>query len=232
MLFFLQLGLILAKIEEPATPLVVLLGVMLVGLFLAGALYLFSLPYMVLAFNSPLIASGGKLGFEGSRMGSAAGRGVGRWAIVPPGTPLSTAPTSKAVDAGDVVGRWQFYLDRLSRRCSSSSAPTALLPRRSCPTRGRRKNYPGGTWRLEGPGIHLDGYVTATEEATNEARTWWVINTTSGPALYGGDGDRAQRLFLPTGAQGDSKVHILKRTPAPKVGQARGEETPNLAAYP
>ena len=99
------------------------------------------------------------------------------------------------MDTGDVVGRWQFYLDRLSRAVLIEFRPDGTFAQTILPNQGGAKNCPGGTWRLEGPRIHLDGYVTATEEATNEARTWWVIDTTSGPALYGGDGIEPSGCF-------------------------------------
>ena len=197
MLFFLQLGLILAKIEEPATPLVVLLGVMLVGLFLAVRCICSACRTWCWLSIPRSIASGWRanLGLREVEWENAPG-GKGRWGDSSrPGTPLSTAPTSKAVDTGDVVGRWQFYLDRLSCAVLIEFRPDGTFAQTILPNQGGAKNCPGGTWRLEGPRIHLDGYVTATEEATNEARTWWVIDTTSGPALYGGDGIEPSGCF-------------------------------------
>jgi hypothetical protein len=106
----------------------------------------------------------------------------------------SIHPTGNRVTSDDLVGRWQFYLDRASASVRIDFRPDGTFTQTILANQGGFRACPGGTWRLEGALVHLAGYVTAAE-GISESRTWWMIDTPAGLALFGGDGPFAQSFF-------------------------------------
>ncbi|MGD0516953.1 MAG: hypothetical protein ABSA26_05395 [Thermoguttaceae bacterium] len=161
------------------------------SLLLGGIIYLLNLPFLILAFNSH---------FYRKRLEQIFINDKGRlwedqWHRHLDDVPLSTEPTGKPVAADDLVGRWQFYLDGVSKTVSIDFRPDGTFAQTISSNQGGAQQCPGGTWRLEGPKILMEGYITAAE-GTSQARIWWMIDTTSGvPALFGGDGPDAQSFF-------------------------------------
>jgi hypothetical protein len=100
--------------------------------------------------------------------------------------PRSVTPTAKALREEDIAGPWQFYLDRASRTVTVDFKTNGTFIETIVPNQGRFIECPEGTWRLDGPWIHLDGYVAA-EPGTSQSRTWWVVDTPAGFAMFGGD---------------------------------------------
>ena len=159
-------------------------------LFLGGTLYLIILPFVILAFKSP---------FYQERFENIFRVKVGRrvdWVRpeILDDSPLSTEPTGNPITVDDVVGRWQFYLDRASVTVSVDFRPDGTFSEMVLANQGGVREWPGGTWTLEGPLVHLAGYVTAVE-GVSESRTWWMIDTPSGLALFGGDDADPQTFF-------------------------------------
>jgi len=71
--------------------------------------------------------------------------------------PLSTEPTVKPVAADDLLGRWQFYLDGVSKTVSIDFRPDGTFAQTISSNQGSVQQCPGGTWRLEGPKILMEG---------------------------------------------------------------------------
>ena len=162
-----------------------------VSLFLGGVIYLINLPFLILAFKSPFYRER----FERIFINGQGRQGEDQWYRHLDDTPLSAEPTSRSVQAYDLVGRWRFYLDRESKTVIIDFRPDGTFSQTISPNQGRIRQCPGGTWRLEGPKVHLEGYITAVEGTSHE-RTWWMIDAPSGGlALFGGDGPDAQSFF-------------------------------------
>jgi hypothetical protein len=162
------------------------------SLFLGGIIYLINLPFLILAFNSHFYRKRLEQLFINNNKGRL---GEDEWYRHLDDVPLSTEPTGKPVAADDLVGRWQFYLDGVSKSVSIDFRPDGTFAQTISSNQGRVQQCPGGTWRLEGPKILMEGYITAAE-GTSQSRTWWMIDTSSGGlALFGGDGPDAQSFF-------------------------------------
>jgi hypothetical protein len=170
------------------------LGQMLIALIpataiLGGILYLVNLPFLVLAFNCPFYRERFENIFH-SKKEDAEDREHGYLLD----ESYSTEPTGKPVAIEDVVGRWQFYLDSASKTVVIEFKPDGTFTEEFLPLQGRIQECPGGTWKLEGPKVRLDGYVTAAQGAT-ASRTWWMIDLPNGLGLFGGDGAEAKSYF-------------------------------------
>ena len=149
---------------------------------LGGLVYLWNLPFLVLAFKCP---------FYGERLrkmlglGSEACREAGQ--ELPEGlATTSTEPTRQPVTAEDLVGPWQYYLAGACRLVSLDFRPDGTFAQTFVHNRDGVQQCPGGTWRLEGPMIHLEGYQSAARGGVVSA-TWWMMDTASGLAPCGGD---------------------------------------------
>jgi hypothetical protein len=160
-----------------------------VAAVLGGIIYLVNLPFLVLAFNCPFY----KERFENifyRKKEDAEDRKHGYLLD----ESFSTEPTGKPVAIEDVVGRWQFYLDSAAKTVVVDFKPDGTFSEEILPIQGRIQECPGGTWKLEGPKVHLEGYVTAAE-SVSASRTWWMIDLPSGLGLFGGDGAEAKSFF-------------------------------------
>jgi hypothetical protein len=142
-----------------------------------GIAYLVNLPFLLLAFNSPFYADR----FRALFFPATAALGDLRYA-----PPLSTEPTAKPVVMADIVGSWRFYLDEASSTVVVEFHPDGTFAQNVLPNHGEVKSCPGGTWRLAGPMVHLDNYVTA-KDALAQQLTWWMVDTSQGLALFGGE---------------------------------------------
>ena len=153
------------------------------SLFFATALFLLNLPFLVLAFNSPFYRERFHALFcpESPLTAELVDDASPRYA-----PPLSTDPTNKPVSVADVVGPWRFYLDEATSTVVVDFHADGTFAQTIASNRGEVKECPGGTWRLEGPLIQLSGYVT-TKEGIAETRTWWMVDTSEGPAVFGGE---------------------------------------------
>ncbi len=146
-----------------------------VSLLLGGIIYLINLPFLILAFKSPFYRER----FERIFINGKGRQGEDQWYRHLDDTPLSAEPTGRSVKVDDLVGRWQFYLDSASRTVSIDFRPDGTFSQTISLNEGRIQQCPGGTWRLEGPKVHLEGYITAAD-GTSQQRTWWMIDTPSG----------------------------------------------------
>jgi len=155
----------------------------IMSLFLALALFLLNLPFLLLAFNSPFYRERFHALF--CRAGPLAAELIDEQ-NVRYAPPLSTDPTQKPVSVADVVGPWRFYLDEVASTVVVDFKADGTFRQTIMPNQGGARQCPGGTWRLEGPLVQLSGYVTAKEEAS-EPRTWWIVDTSAGPAVFGGE---------------------------------------------
>jgi len=162
----------------------VLFPILVVAPIWGGILYLISLPFMILAFNCPFYQ---KRFQEALRLEDRFWPSPGR-AVLPQGdSPFSLEPTASPVGVENVAGRWQFYLDGLGKTVILDFKPDGSFAQAIVSNQGGPTQCPGGSWRLEGAMVRLDGYVTAGQGA-RESRSWWMVDTPSGLALYGGDG--------------------------------------------
>ncbi len=161
-----------------------LLPVLVMGPIGGAILYVFSLPFMILAFNCPFYR---KRFQDALRLKERSGPSPGRVELPRGDSPFSLAPTAKPVGVESVAGRWQFYLDGLAKTVILDFRPDGSFAQAIAANEGGLEQCPGGSWRLEGATVHVDGYVTAAGGA-REARAWWMVDTPSGLALYGGDG--------------------------------------------
>jgi hypothetical protein len=177
-----------------------ILSMMAVALVvLGGALYLINLPFLILAFKSPFYRERFLKTFCLEKSDSLEGETAAPLDDVP----FSAEPTAKPVAAGDVVGRWQFYLDSASRTVIVDFRADGTFAQTWVANQGGQQECPGGIWRIEGPMVHLAGYATAAQGA-GQPLTWWMIDTPSGLALFGGDGPDADSFFrLRRGRQAD-----------------------------
>ncbi len=105
---------------------------------------------------------------------------------VPAPTASSARPTSAPVTVNDVVGRWQYYVDALSRTVTIHFHEDGTYTETITDNRGDSTRCQGGTWSLSGANVELTDYVAA-DERTIELITWRMIDTLSGLRLYGGD---------------------------------------------
>lgn len=108
--------------------------------------------------------------------------------------PSPSGPTNRPVTADDLLGRWQFYVDSASRTVTLDFLPDGTFTQTIVANRGGTQECPGGTWGLDGASVHLTGYVTAGDGSPHP-RTWQIVDTPFGPALYGGDGPDAKTFF-------------------------------------
>ena len=157
---------------------------------LGGTLYLINLPFLILAFKSPFYRERFLKTFCLEKSASLGGETEAPFDDVP----FSAEPTAKPVAVEDVVGRWQFYLDSASRTVIVEFRSDGTFAQTWVANQGGQRECPGGTWRIEGPMVHLAGYVTAAQGA-GRPLTWWMIDTPSGLALFGGDGPDADSFF-------------------------------------
>jgi hypothetical protein len=108
--------------------------------------------------------------------------------------PRPTEPTARAVGPEDLMGRWQFYIDRASQTVSLDFRPDGTFAQTITANQGGIRECPGGTWRLDGACVNLTGYVTACD-GESQPSAWWMIDTPTGLALYGGDGAGAESCY-------------------------------------
>lgn len=184
---------------EPGNPSIFQMFVVFVAVYslaVGTILYLINLPFMILAFKSPFYRQRFQNVFrlknesDWLRKGNAGG--TRRYA-----PPLSTDPTTGPVSADDVVGRWRFYLDAVSKTVALEFKPDGTYAQTIIPNQGGLVECPGGTWRLDGSTVKLTDYTTA-QEHSSESRSWWLVDTAGGPALFGGDGSDPESFFLIT----------------------------------
>lgn len=145
--------------------------------------YVVNLPFMILAFKSPFYRERFRSLW---RLGGEFADDLGGLGQSPFALPLSTEPTTKPVDAGDVAGPWRFYVDELARTVALDFKRDGSFSETIITNRGDVTECPGGTWRLDGPRIHVTGYVTARQGTSREC-CWWAIDTPAGLAVFGGD---------------------------------------------
>ena len=171
-----------------ARPLGALFVFAVVPLLYGGSLYLCNLPFVILAFKSPFYRDRFDALFHKTCLQSQI------YGVLNDALALSTEPTAKPVTANDVVGRWQFYVDRISRTVTVEFQADGTFTQTIVANQGGVQPCPGGTWKLDGPTLHLEGYVSAEQNA-GQSCVWWFIDTSSGLAIYGGDGVDPQFLF-------------------------------------
>jgi len=173
----------LMRFDEPAAALLVVIPCIIASLVLCGVIYLVCLPFVWLAFASPLYRERflGLLGLSGG-----AGRTPAQCVLATLAGSGPAQPTAKPVAVADVAGTWQFYLDELGRTVVVDFRPDGTFAQQILSNRDGVTACPGGTWRLEGPKVHLSNYVSARTGAP-EARTWWMIDAPTGLGLFGGD---------------------------------------------
>jgi hypothetical protein len=175
LMMFLEPGLLgmvaFAIIVMPVTP------------FVTGVLYLPNLPFLVLAFKCPFYRQ------RFDKLFRIETRDDSEWEarmLLDVVAPLSTDPTSKPVTADDLIGRWEFYVDRASVTMRLDLRPDGTFGQTMIFNRGGMRQCAGGTWKLEGPLVQLTGYHAAGDSAA-QPRTWWMVDTQSGLALRGSD---------------------------------------------
>jgi hypothetical protein len=149
---------------------------------LAAFLYPLNMPFLILAFKSPFYTNRFEKLFCIEKDYSSV-----LATIMPLDVePISKEPTAKPVAEDDLLGRWEFYLDRLCLIVRIVFWADGTFSQTMLANRDEVRECPGGTWRLEGAYVHLDGYVP-TAGTSAESRTWWMIDARDGLVLFGGD---------------------------------------------
>lgn len=162
------------------------------SLICGGVIYLLNLPFMILAFNSPFY----RKRLEQIFIKNTDQRLKNEWYRFLNRDLQSAAPTCKTIAVQDLVGRWQFYLDGLSKTVGIDFRPDGTFAQIIFSNQGVIQQCPGGTWRLEGSEVYLTGYITSAGGASL-ARTWRMIDTPSGGlALLGGDESDSRPFFI------------------------------------
>jgi hypothetical protein len=148
--------------------------------------WLFQLPFMLLVFNSP---------FYSKRFQSVLGleerdRPVGpRPLSRPADSPFLAQPAARSVEAGEIVGHWEFYLDELAGTVVIEFRPDGTFARGMVLNDGAVKQFADGTWELDGPAVRVDGLSGVEGKEGTELRTWWLADAPEGPILCGEIGD-------------------------------------------
>jgi len=205
---FLWLGMVLATLVGALGALVVVamflespsLGEVLFALMplgfasvlLASLAYLVAWPFMVLASKSPLYRERFYAALDLQPGPSDRARMYAAWDL-----PFSTEPTAQPVAPTEIAGAWQFYLDGLGRTVVVDFRADGTFGQAILGNRDGVTECPGGTWHLDGPRVHLDNYLCARTGASGP-RTWWVIDTPAGRALFGGDEPDSGSFFRMT----------------------------------
>lgn len=167
----------------------VLLFLIPISALVGSLLYLVNLPFLELAFKSPFYRDRFEKLFH---VETDPDSDPGWRELLADAS--STHPTGNPVTADDLVGRWQFYLDRASSTVRIDFRPDGTFAQTILANQGGFRECPGGTWRLEGALVHLTGYATAAE-GISQSRTWWMIDTPTGLALFGGNSPDTQSFF-------------------------------------
>ncbi len=181
--------------QLPLIALTMLLAAVAFALLLLGL----TLPYLILAAKNTFYRARWLRAFRQEEFGTL------RTSILQGDPPRSTEPTAAAVNEQDLVGRWQFYLDELATTVVLDFQPGGSLRQSLISNQEPRTDYESGSWRLEGPLVHLEGYVRA-RDAARIALTWWMVETAAGLALYGGDGAHEPRYRLLRSLDGKKRV--------------------------
>jgi hypothetical protein len=163
----------------------------LYSVFLTGLVYLINLPFMILAFKSPFFANRFEQLFRIQKTYLKAEQRM----MPLDDNPISKEPTAKPVEENDLLGRWEFYVDRLTATVRITFWADGTFSQTILSNQDEVRECPGGAWRLEGAYVHLDGYVTVSRPSS-EKRIWWMIDTRKGFSLFGGD-DADPAAFFP-----------------------------------
>jgi hypothetical protein len=134
----------------------------------------------------PLIVGVLAIAYLGTSRIARAARAAAHGGSPMPAGAFSPDPTSEEVTPDDVIGRWQLYLDDVSKTVTIDFHADGTFAETILDNREGSTECLGGTWTLSGPNVALSGYVAASR-GTAESITWWMVETASGPALYGGD---------------------------------------------
>jgi hypothetical protein len=205
------LAIVAAVVESRPALLLMIVQIVIMPAILGGILYLMNLPVMLLGFWCPVYRDRFQAALR-LRPDHRAGP-TPRYPLVsaePEYRPVSTEPTTRPVGAADVAGPWQFYLDGLSKTVTVDFSPDGTFAQTIVANDGGVTECPGGAWRLDGPRVHLTGYVTA-EQGESQARTWWMIDTPGGLALFGGDQAEAESFFRM--ARGPQAAELSEKSP-------------------
>lgn len=168
-----------------------MLGVMaLASVVYAAVLYLLNWPFLELAFRSPLYRRRFEKLFHVETVSSPESQEL--QLVDEP--PISTDPTSQPVAADDLLGRWQFYQDSASATVTIEFHADGTFTQTVTLNQGGIRYCPGGTWKLAGPWVHLEGYATSGGQS-GQSCDWRMIDTPAGLALFGGDGPDASSSF-------------------------------------
>lgn len=168
-----------------------------IGVLSSVAVYLINLPFMVLAFRCSFyrdrLRQALRLPDEGPpTIGLPL---VWRGAVFSLGEAIE--PTTRPVEIADVAQCWRFYLGRESSTVTVALKEDGTFAQRISRNAGEATRCPGGTWRLDGPLVHLTGYATA-RQGELQSRTWWVVDTKKGFAMYGGDDSDGDSCYVMT----------------------------------
>jgi hypothetical protein len=151
--------------------------------------YVINLPFLILAFKSPFYRDR----FEKLFCIEKTVAGCRKAPL--PNEPISKEATVKVVGVGDLLGRWESYVDRCALTVRITFHADGKFSQAMVLNCGGIRECPGGTWRLDGADVHLDGYVAASG-CSSEACSWWMIDTQDGFALYGGEDAESRLVFL------------------------------------
>jgi hypothetical protein len=189
LLCYVAVILLLVIRQGPGEFILALASVSVGALVVGGVSYLVNLPFMILAFKCPFYDDRFRKLYRLDNVLDAA---------MPP-QPLvdeviSTEPTVRPVAPSDVVGAWHFYVDAISKTVTVDFRADGTFRQTIGANQGEAVVCPAGTWRLEGPLVHLSGYVNAGSGLV-ESRTWWMVDTRSGMALYAGNGSAVDASF-------------------------------------
>jgi hypothetical protein len=110
---------------------------------------------------------------------------AGAAVVVPScGTYTRPGPTAKRVRVSDLVGSWR--LETSGRTVTLVFHADGTFSERVTNADGRPLRRGGGTWALDGPNLHLKGYLASGGGYTH-AISWYFADGVTGLTLLGGD---------------------------------------------
>lgn len=102
--------------------------------------------------------------------------------------PVLRAPTpvARPVAPGELAGVWQFYLDAASSTIRIDFRDDGTFSQAITDNRGNARQYSGGRWTQTGPALVLDGYRSASLDATGSVQ-WFIGDAPHGLVLFATD---------------------------------------------
>jgi hypothetical protein len=109
-------------------------------------------------------------------------------------TQVVPASTARAVQPGDVVGPWRFYVDDAVSTVTVDLQSSGRYTQVIVGNRGDPVECPGGTWKLDGSYLELTSYRSALRAMTDRVR-WFFGECRKELVLFAKDDPQGQTIL-------------------------------------